>query len=180
MTTKNITRKVCAEISNAAHRAAYAASSMFLEKHHIKQGRIENGFYIKHGYTNADGDVTPIAKLVVGAKLRNRKALPQVGALSINRLLRQSFVGNQAWLADDVQVSVKRFMEPVTNFLAQYEQNLDVFAGIRLNDFTHTNVLSIYIMLKDIEEDSKRFAWEITIDNHDLVEALNAKSMFRS
>ena len=181
MITKTLTRKAFKEISTAAHRAAYAAAAMFLEKHDFQQGRVSgtDGLFIKHGYMeDANDEMTPIMKLVVGARLRNKHTLPQVGTLSINRLVRQSFAGSQAWIADDVQVSVKRFIEPITQFLAQYEEHLDVFAGIYENKFTNTNVLGIFIMLKNMEDEDKRLSWEITIDNADLADVSNVKHLF--
>jgi hypothetical protein len=183
MTTKALSRKLMKEIANIGHRTAYAMGGLFLDKHDFKQGRVQgtNGFFIKHGYREINNDsMVPISELVIGAKLKNRHALPQVGARSITRLVRQSFVGNQVWLADDVQLSVKRFIEPFTMFLSQYEEHLDVFAGIYENLYTHTNVLGIYVMLKDVEDDEHRFAWEITIDDADLVAAVAFETTFHS
>lgn len=181
MTTKTLTRKAFKEISTAAHRAAYAAASMFLEKHDFQQGRVAgtDGLFIKHGYLEeGEDDMIPIMKLVVGAKLRNKHTLPLVGTLSINRLIRQSFVGSQAWIADDVQVSVKRFIEPINRFLMEYEEHVEVYAGIYENKFTNTNVLGIFIMLKNNEGEEKRLSWEITIDNADLADVSNVKHLF--
>jgi hypothetical protein len=152
---------------------------MFLEKHDFNQGRVGNGFYMIHGYENEEEDFIPLSKLVVGSRLREKNPLPQVGALSINRLLKQSFVGNQCWETGDIQVPVKRFMESITKFIAQYEEHLDVFAGIYENKLTSTNVLGIYITLKDIDDDTKRLSWEITIDDNDLVEAMTLQNLFR-
>jgi hypothetical protein len=154
---------------------------MFLEKHDFKQGRIvgTEGLFIKHGYKeDGEDDMVPLMQLVVGARLRNKHVLPQVGTLSISRLIRQSFAGSQAWVANDVQVSVKRFIEPITQFLTQYEEHVDVFAGIYENKFTNTNVLGIFIMLKDMEDEDKRLSWEITIDNADLADVSNVKHLF--
>lgn len=180
MAIKSLSRKACADISNAAHHAAYQAfKNLFLDKHDFIQGRTGDGkgLYITHGYKTDDDDVVPISTLVVGAKLREKHTLRQVGALSINRMIRQSFVGSQVYLADDVQVPVKKLMEHVSRFLMDYEQHLDVFAGIYENKLTSTNVLGIYIMIKNVE-DSNRFAWEITIDDHDLVDEVSEASLF--
>jgi hypothetical protein len=180
MATKTLSRKACADISNAAHHVTYQAfSKSFLDKHDFIQGRLKGGgLFITHGYKTEEGDTVPISTLVVGSKLCEKHRYRQVGALSIARTLRQSFVGNQVWLADDVQVPVKKFMEHVTQFLMQHEAHVDVFASIYENKLTNTNVLGIYIMLKDIEEDSRRFAWEITIDDHDLTEAVSEATLF--
>jgi hypothetical protein len=180
MATKTLSRKACADISNAAHHATYQAfSNLFLDKHDFIQGRLKaGGMFITHGYKTEDDDVVPISTLVVGGKLIEKHRYRQVGALSIARTLRQSFVGNQVYLADDVQVPVKKLMEHVTRFLMDYEQQVDVFAGIYENKLTNTNVLGIYIMIKDVDEDSKRLAWEITIDDHDLRDELSAASLF--
>ena len=176
MATKTLSRKACANISQAGHHATYQAfSKSFLDKHDFIQGRLKaGGMFITHGYKTEEGDLVPISTLVVGSKLHEKHNYRQVGALSIARTLRQSFVGNQVWLADDIQVSVKKFMEHVTQFLMEHEAHLDVFSSIYENEITHTNVLGIYIMIKD----SKRFAWEITIDDHDLTEAVSAASLF--
>lgn len=180
MTLKTITRKEVALISQEAHRAAYAAGSMFLEKHDFKQGRTDGGLYITHGYLNAEEEMVPLTKLVVGAKLRNKQALQHVSARKVANLLCQSFVGNNMWTTADIDVSVKRFMEPINAFLIKHEEHLDVFAGIYENKLTSTNVFGIYIMLKDVEKDEQRLNWEITIDHHDLVAPNSMHSVFRS
>lgn len=175
---KALNSKAIAEISNAAHRAAYAAGSMFLEKHEFNQGRSGDGLFIVHGYMNPEEDLVPITKVVVGSKMRESSRLRHVGMASISSMLNQTFVGDQAWLAGDVQVSVKRFLEPVLQFIAKYAEHLDVFAGVYENKLTSTNVFGIYIMLKDVEDDAKRLCWEINIDDHDLTEALSWKNVF--
>lgn len=167
---------IARQIYSDAHHVAYAAASMFLEKHHIRQKRVEEGMAIKHSYKLDNDDVVPIMELVSGAKLRNKHALPLVGNLSIARLLRQSFVSNQAWLADDVQVSVRRLMEPVIEFITKHSEYLEVFAGIYENQYSHTNVLGIYITLKSVKKEKDRMAWEITIDDGDLVEVASFSS----
>lgn len=181
MATKTTSKKAISALINQAHRASYATfSEMFLEKHYFQQGRVgtTGGLYITHGYKNDDDDIIPISTLVVGERLKNKQALRQVGALSIARLVRQSFLSNQAWLADDVQVPIKKFMEHVSRFLMDNEQHLDVFSDIYENKLTNTNVFGLYILLKDAPDDATRFAWQITIDDHDLVDALDVNSMF--
>lgn len=169
-TAPKLLTKVAQEIYREAHHIAYKVGTMFLEKHHIRQCSVESGFSIKHGYKLDNDDVVPIMELVTGAKLRNKHALPIVGNLSIMRLLRQTFVGNQAWLADDVQVSVKRLIEPIAEFVAKHNEHLEVFAGVYENKYSHTNVLGIYITLKNVKKEKDSMAWEITIDDGDLVD----------
>lgn len=169
-TAPKLLTKVAREIYHEAHGVAYKAGTMFLEKHHIRQRSVGEGFVIKHGYKLDNDDVVPIMELVTGAKLRNKYALPLVGNLSIMRLLRQTFVGNQAWLADDVQVSVKRLIEPIAEFITKHNEHLEVFAGVYENKYTHTNVLGIYITLKNVKKEKDSMAWEITIDDGDLVD----------
>lgn len=179
MTTKTISRKALQDIITQAHSLSYRSfGAMFLEKHWWKQGRHGNdgGLYIEHGYETDDEVIVPISKLVVGAKLKEKHPLRQVGALSITRMVKQSFAGGQAWLADDVQVSTKLFIEHVARFLMDNEQHVEVFAGIYENKLTSTNVFGIYIMLK--EEYERPFAWEITIDHHDLVQAMTGNCVF--
>lgn len=176
--TQAFSRKLLQEVSLQAHRAAYAAGSTFLEKHDFNQGRYGSGLFIDHGYLNEEEDFIPIMKVVAGDRLRNRHILRQVSALSISRMMRQSFVGNQAWLTGDLIVSVKRFMEPIIKFLNTYHECLDVFAGIYENKFTHTNVFGIYITIKDECAPDKRVCWEITIDDNDLSEVNGAKMLF--
>lgn len=179
MATKTISRKALQDIITQAHSLSYRSfGAMFLEKHWFKQGHYGNdgGLYIEHGYETLDETIVPISKLVVGAKLKEKHPLRQAGVLSIPRLAKQSFVGGQAWLADDVQVTVKKFMEHVARFLMDNEQHVEVFAGIYENKLTNTNVFGVYIMLK--EEYEKPFAWEITIDDHDLVTAMSDNCVF--
>lgn len=174
-----ITRKVAKDLYREAHHVAYKAASMFLEKHSIKQGHTSNGgLFIQHGYINDEGDVVPIMKLVNGDKLRNKEVLRQISQQGIMRLLRQSFVGNQAWLTHDIQVSVKRLMEPIAQFVADNAEHFEVFGNVYENKLTHTNVLGIYISLKGVRNPADHIAWEITIDDIDLDQALTGKAIF--
>lgn len=172
-----ISSKKAKEIYHEAHHLAYKSMSLFLDKHYFKQGRIDKGLFINHGFITDNQDIVTVMRLVTGAKLNNRHALPQIGNGAILRLLRQSFVGKQAWIADDVQVTVKNVIEYVAQFVNKYTNELEVFAKIH-ESATGTNCLMFYIALKETKHPKDHMAWEITIDDVDLVNALTTSSIF--
>lgn len=180
---KTLSRKAISAIHSEAHQVVYRTmGELFGQQHSFKQGRchrtVDQGLYIINGYSLPDEDFIPIAEMVVGSRIRNKSKLPQVSALSVKRLLRQTFAGNKAWVTDDFQVKTKQLLEPIANFIAKYADYFDVFAGVYENVYTHTNVFGLVVLLKDVEGPNQ-LAWEITIDDADLEQPDTVGSVFR-
>lgn len=160
-------------ITKEAREVAFAAASLFGAQHHYKldnkYGEYPHlcpttGSNIVHGFFNSNLDHVELSKMVIGRCVRDVKRLPHTTPLSLSRLLKQSFAGQKCWVARDVCVSTKEFIDPINTFLLNYGEYVDVFAGIYENDSNYTNVFGIVIMLKDAKGD-KRLTWEITFDD---------------
>jgi hypothetical protein len=176
---KTISRSAIKTITKEAHQAAHDAAHLFGEYYRFKQGYADpkqESLYALNGYENYQLDFVPLSNMVVGKVLKNKEPLKEIRATSVERLLRQSFVGNRAWTHGDTVVLTKDFIMPVIKFITRWAERIDVFAGIYQNPHTMTNVFGIYVKLRDVEGEDQ-LCWEITIDDVDLVKPSSKPSL---
>ncbi len=176
---KTISRTAIRNITKEAHQAAHAAAFQFGEHYRFKQGYADakkESLFALNGYENYQLDFIPLSNMVVGKVLKNKEPLKEVRATSVERMLRQSFVGGRAWAHGDTVVLTKDFIKPVVEFITKWAERLDVFAGIYQNPKTMTNVFGIYVKLKDVEGEDQ-LCWELTFDDVDLVKPSSKPSL---
>lgn len=171
----------------AAHKVAYETASLFGEYHKLKDGKRYNDpelivSYknpVIHGFFGSSLDFISLSALVVGSKLNTRCkcVMNEMSISDIRKLFNKSFAVNKDWRVGDVRVSVKKFMEPIFEFLTNYKDQVEVYTSLYENAATYTDVLGLVIISKN-KIKSDKLIWEITIDNADLVNPLSLHGLF--
>lgn len=171
LTSKATAQRLCTEM----HKAAHAVASAFGDRYSFKF--IDS--VTEHRFINYMHDAIPLARVKTGSKVRTPRKLTDVGAMSLERLFRQSFAGaaGYGWATRDIQVVSRDAMAPLFNFVTRNAEHLIVSAEVYRDPITQAPRFDIYLETKHIEGADKTTLW-FTVNSVDIVK-LKAANPFQ-